>query len=45
MAGEGFFVSDEGKGQNCMRISYGAVPPEKIEEGMKKLGKLIGEKL
>jgi len=45
VAGEGFFVEGNGKGNNCMRISYGSVPPEKIIAGIKRLGKLIDKKL
>lgn len=45
IAGEGFFVEGNGKGSNCMRISFGNVTPEKIEEGMKRLGDLFCSKL
>ncbi len=45
VAGEGFFVEGDGKGNNCMRISYGSVPPEKIKMGIKRLGKFICEKI
>jgi 2-aminoadipate transaminase len=45
VAGEGFFVEGDGKGKNCMRLSFGAVPPEKIKIGMKKLGELINSKM
>lgn len=45
VAGEGFFVEGNGKGNNCMRISYGSVPPEKIRIGIERLGKLIRGKL
>lgn len=45
IAGAGFFVGHTGEGKNCMRISYGNVTPEKIEEGMKRLGNLIKSKL
>ncbi len=44
VAGEGFFVEGGGKGQNCMRISFGNVPPEKIRLGMERLGRLIASK-
>ena len=37
IAGEGFFVEGGGKGRNCMRISFGNVPPEKIRVGMERL--------
>lgn len=42
--GEKFFVDGEPV-TNCMRISFGAVPPEKIKNGIEKLGRLIHEKL
>lgn len=45
VAGEGFFVGRTGQGRNCMRMSFGNNPPEKIREGVMKLGKLIEEKL
>ncbi|MFZ0034372.1 MAG: PLP-dependent aminotransferase family protein [Sedimentisphaerales bacterium] len=45
IAGEGFFVEGNGKGNNSMRISFGAVPPEKIRIGAERLGKLISSRL
>lgn len=45
VAGEGFFVEGNGKGNNCMRISFGGVPPEKIRIGAEKLGKFICSKM
>ena len=45
VAGAGFYVGGTGEGKNCMRISFGNVPPEKIDEGMKRLGALIRAKL
>ena len=45
IAGAGFFVGSTGEGKNYMRISFGNVTPEKIEEGMKRLGDLIKSKL
>ena len=45
IAGEGFFVEGNGKGNNCMRISFGSVPPEKIKIGVERLGKLIKSRL
>ena len=45
IAGESFFVEANGKGKNCMRISFGNVTPEKIEIGMKRLGSLIQSKI
>jgi len=45
VAGEGFFVQRDGRGKNCMRLSFGGIAPEKIEEGMKRLGKLIAKEI
>lgn len=45
VAGEGFFTEGGGRGSNCMRMSFGSNPPEKIREGVMKLGKLIEKKL
>lgn len=45
VAGEGFYVEGGGKGNNCMRISFGGVTPEKIRIGTERLGKLICSKL
>ena len=45
IAGAGFFAGNTGEGKNCMRISYGNVSPEKIDEGMRRLGELIKSKL
>ena len=45
IAGEGFFVEGNGKGNNCMRISFGAVTPEKIRIGAERLGRLFNSKL
>ncbi|MBK5263046.1 MAG: PLP-dependent aminotransferase family protein [Peptostreptococcaceae bacterium] len=45
VAGAGFFAEGNGKGNNCMRISFGNVPPEKIKIGMERLGALITSKL
>ena len=45
IAGAGFFAGNTGEGKNCMRISYGNVSPEKIDEGMRRLGALIASKL
>jgi 2-aminoadipate transaminase len=45
VAGEGFFTESNGKGNNCMRISFGAASPEKIRIGTEKLGKLFCSKL
>lgn len=45
VAGEGFFTEGGGRGRNCMRMSFGSNPPEKIREGVMKLGRLIEKKL
>ena len=42
VAGEAFFT-EPGKGKNCMRLSFGNVPPEKIRIGMQRLGKLLAD--
>ncbi|MDO9507984.1 MAG: PLP-dependent aminotransferase family protein, partial [Thermovirgaceae bacterium] len=45
VAGEGFFIEGNGMGNNCMRISFGAVAPEKIRIGAERLGRLICSKV
>ena len=45
VAGESFFTEGGGRGNNCMRISFGGVTPEKIKIGIEKLGNLICSKL
>jgi 2-aminoadipate transaminase len=45
VAGESFFTEGGGMGNNCMRISFGGVVPEKIRIGVEKLGNLICSKL
>lgn len=45
VAGEGFFIEGNGMGSNCMRISFGAVAPEKIRVGAERLGRLICSKV
>ena len=45
VAGEGFFTDGGGRGRNCMRLSFGSVPPEKIRVGMERLGRLITSKM
>jgi len=45
VAGEGFFTEGNGKGSNCIRLSFGASSPDKIKIGMERLGKLIKSKL
>lgn len=39
--GAGFFVNGQGKGQTCMRLSYGNVSLEQIEKGIKILGDVL----
>ena len=45
VAGEGFFVGRTGQGRNCMRMSFGNNSPERIREGVMRLGKLIEKKM
>jgi 2-aminoadipate transaminase len=45
VAGEGFFTDGNGLGSNCMRISFGSVPPERIRIGAERLGNLICSKI
>lgn len=45
VAGEGFFCEGNGKGSNCMRLSFGSVEPEKINTGMERLGRLVSAKV
>ncbi len=45
VAGAGFFTDGGGKGRNSMRLCFSAVPPDKIFEGIEKLGNLIKSKL
>lgn len=45
VAGEGFFIEGGGIGNHCMRISFGAVAPEKIRIGAERLGNLICSRL
>lgn len=45
VAGEGFFTEGGGKGQNCMRLSFSSVEPEKIRIGIERLGRLVQSKL
>lgn len=45
VAGAGFFVDGENAGKNCMRMSFGNVPPEKIRIGMERLAKLIHKQM
>lgn len=43
IAGAGFFTEGNKKGSNCMRISFSAVEPDKIREGMRRLGELVNK--
>ncbi|MHC1720175.1 MAG: PLP-dependent aminotransferase family protein [Clostridiaceae bacterium] len=45
VAGAGFFTEGNGKGSNCMRLSFGSPTPEKIRTGIERLGNLIKSKL
>ena len=45
VAGEKFFPDGGEPVKNCMRISFGAIPPEKIRLGTQRLCKLLNEKL
>ncbi len=45
LPGEKFFPKDFEIKKNCMRLSYGNVPADKIKEGIKRLAKLINEKV
>lgn len=45
VAGEGFFIEGGGMGKNCMRLSFGAVPPEKIRIGAERLGRFLKKKV
>ncbi len=45
VAGEGFFTEGNGKGSNCMRLSFGGNPADKIRSGIERLGNLIKSKL
>jgi 2-aminoadipate transaminase len=45
MPGKEFFVEGQPIRNNCMRVSFGSVPPEKIRVGMERLSKVIHSKL
>lgn len=45
VAGEGFFIEGDGRGKNCMRLSFGAVPPERIRIGAERLGKFLRSRM
>lgn len=42
VTGEAFYAEGNGKGSNCMRLSFGATPPDHIREAMERLGLLLG---
>jgi 2-aminoadipate transaminase len=44
MPGREFFVEGQPIRNNCMRISFGSVIPERIPVGMERLSKVIGSK-
>jgi DNA-binding transcriptional MocR family regulator len=35
----------DGSGQNTMRLNFSYMPPEKIEEGIKRLGRVLSKAL
>jgi 2-aminoadipate transaminase len=41
MPGKEFFVEGQPTRDNCMRVSFGGVTPEKILAGMERLAKVI----
>jgi len=45
MPGKEFFVEGQPIRNNCMRLSFGAVPPDKIRLGMARLAEVINQKL
>ena len=45
MPGKEFFVEGQPIRNNCMRVSFGGVPPEKIRVGMERLYEVIRSKL
>jgi 2-aminoadipate transaminase len=45
MPGKEFFVEGQPVRDNCMRVSFGGVTPEKIPVGMERLAKVIRSKL
>ena len=45
MPGKEFFVEGQPIRNNCMRVSFGAVPPDKIRLGMTRLAEVINQKL
>ena len=45
LPGDAFFAEGNGKGSNCIRLSFGCNTPDRIRTGMKRLGNLISSKL
>ncbi len=45
VSGSGFFAEKGGLGEDCMRLSFGSSTPALIEEGMKRLGKLVTDRM
>ncbi len=45
MPGREFFVEGQPIRNNCMRVSFGSVTPEKIRVGMERLTKVIRSKI
>ena len=45
VSGSGFFAEKGGLGEDCMRLSFGSNTPALIEEGMKRLGKLVTDRM
>lgn len=43
VAGEGFFAEGDGKGQNCMRLSFGNTEPNAIRDAIRRLGEYINK--
>ncbi len=43
--GKGFFVENQDSHNNCMRVSFGGVVPEKIQLGMERLAGVIRTKM
>lgn len=39
----GFAFYPDGRGKNAMRLNFSAMPPEKIKEGIKRLGRVLRE--
>lgn len=41
LAGEAWFLNENGEGSNTARLSFSSTPPDKIREGVERLGKLF----